>query len=366
VTLANKWLVAEQAVVQAIDEDVFDTMSLGLMAWPNGFDPLPPCLANGVCSLCPNDPTCCGLIPNGVACGVPMAPQVPVAGPAGTNKSMAPTGIRHDIAQWLNSNGPISEAADPANSTPLYDAMQNAYNALAAVTIPKRMLLVITDGGGSCTSLSTRSGIMDGNGCPDWEIPTTVSTMIAAAQTDPNTPIDTFIVGVPDSNSDGQMEGFYDTAPYSMLLALSTYAVAGSPTTVPANCDSSAVWSQTGAAPAVPCHIDLSNSANFNPTALATAIATLRSKALGCTYNLPSPPPGQTINTADVNVVVIINGTSYVIPRRKSPMDTCLVHPCWDYDANGKVDLIGITCTTVSTSASAQVDIYVGCATEFN
>ncbi len=303
----------------------------------------------------------------GVACGVPTTPQVPVA-PAGTNKSTAPTGVRHDMAQWLTSNGPISEAADPANSTPLYDAMQNAYNALAGVSIPKRMLLVITDGGGSCTSVDTpqRPAITDMNGCQDWELPTNLSTMIATAQTDPSTPVETFIVGVPDSNSDGQMEGFYTTAPYSMLLALSTYAVAGSPSTVPANCDKTAMWTQFGAAPAVPCHIDLSNSANFNPTALANAIATLRSNALGCSYNLPSPPPGQTLNKADVNVVVIINGQSYVIPRRKSASDTCLVNPCWDYDASGKVDLIGIACSTVSTSASAEVDVYVGCATEFN
>ncbi len=45
-TLANKWLVAEQAVVQAVDEDVFDTMSLGFMAWPNGFVSPPQCLVS--------------------------------------------------------------------------------------------------------------------------------------------------------------------------------------------------------------------------------------------------------------------------------------------------------------------------------
>ena len=28
---------------------------------------------------------------------------------------------------------------------------------------------------------------------------------------------------------------------------------------------------------------------------------------------------------------------------------------CWDDDASGRVDLIGITCSSVSTSASAKV-----------
>ena len=77
-----------------------------------------------------------------------------------------------------------------------------------------------------------------------------------------------------------------------MLLALSTYAVSGSPTTVDPTCDKSAVWTQDRRAPANPCHIDLSNGANFNASALATAIANLRGKELGCVYDLPPPPVG--------------------------------------------------------------------------
>ena len=153
--------------------------------------------------------------------------------------------------------------------------------------------------------------------------------------------------------------------PTACCSRLSTYAVAGSPTTtVDPTCDQTAVWTQTGADPAVPCHpLDLSNGNNFNPTALASAITTLRGKALGCVYDLPTPP-GKTIDPTKVNVVVTINGVATTIPKRTSMSDPCTASPgCWDYDANMKVDLIGYSCTNVSTSSSAEVNIDVGCVT---
>lgn len=348
--IGNKWPAAQQAVAQAIDEDVFDTMKLGMMTWPTS-SPI-------------TGPACIFNLP--VYCGAPGLPQQPIT-LAGTAKSSDPMGVRHDIYQYLTSHSPISPSVDPGNSTPLYDAMNNAYTALKPVTgVKKRILAVITDGGGSCTSVSSpqRPYYNDKNQppCPDWEQPDTVNAMIKKWQTDPTTPIDTFIVGVPGSASHGETVQGYDTAPYSMLLALSTYAVSGSPTTVDPTCDKSLMFTKTGADPAHPCHFDLSGG-GFNAAALAGAIAALRGKALGCVYDLPPPPMGQTIDPNKVNVVVTINGTQYTIPKRSNPSDMCDTNPCWDYDSMGKVVLIGIACSTVSSSGSAKVDIYVGCQT---
>jgi hypothetical protein len=223
------------------------------------------------------------------------------------------------------------------------------------------MLILITDGGFDCTSVSNpmRPGISDGL-CPDWEYPTTVNNLITSMRTSATAPVDTFIVGVPGSNtSPNEQQGAWTAAPYWMELALSTYAVSGSPSTVDPNCDSSAVWSMNGAPPANPCHIDLSGS-NFNAQALANAIATLRG-------NLPPPPMGQTIDPSQVNVVETINGTEYIIPKRNDmtdPNDMCTGNnPCWDYNAMGQVLLIGSACSAVQTNATASVDIYVGCQT---
>jgi hypothetical protein len=352
----GKWPASQQAIMAAINESVFDTMSIGLLAFPNGYVGAPNCICPGL------GPDCGGLLPGGVTCGFPTQPQVPIQPAAGA---------RTTISTWLNDPNNAPPAGDPTNGTPMYDALNGAYKAIQAFTgVDKRMVMMISDGGGSCTSLSSpmRPGISDGM-CPDWEYPTAIRTLIANAQMDPTAPVETFILGVPGSNSNGGMSGQWANAPYSMLLALSTYAVAGSPTTLPAGCDSSAVWTQGGTLSGPPCHIDFSNPANFNAGALGTAIAQLRGSLLGCNYPVPMPMMGM-IDPNQINVVITINGTPYIIPKRTNPNDKCTANndPCWDYvpgSNNTQLELVGITCSTVSTTPNAEVDIYVGCATIF-
>jgi hypothetical protein len=357
---SNKWAVVQAAVVGALDEDVFDSALLGLSGFPAGYVGAPDCVCPGF------GPTCGGLLPLGLACGFPMTPQIAISA-AGTQKSSASAGVRHDIAQWLLNPTSAPEMGDISNATPLYDTLVGAYSALGVVpNVTTRVLVLLTDGGGSCTSLSSRTASALSNGmCPDWESPLTTGTLIGGAHNDPNKPIDTVILGLPGSNSHGETVGSYTTPPYSMLLALSTYAVAGSPSTVDPTCNKTAVWTQTGADPAKPCHADLSAGANFNVTALANAIATLRGQTVGCTYLLPPPPMNQTLDKSKVNVVVTIGGTPIDVPRRNSPTDTCLASPCWDYNASGNVVLIGQGCSELNTSMPASASVNVGCATTF-
>jgi hypothetical protein len=343
----GKWAAARTAIVDAIDKDVFDTMSLGMLTFPASTSvPGPACIFN---------------FP--IYCAVSANPQVPLQ-VAGTEKSSASTGVRHDIRQYLAADGP--EGADESDSSPIWAALDGAYSFIKTIpNVDKRVVVLITDGGGSCTSVATpaRPAYTDNNGCQDWEQPQGMAQLIAAAQTNAATPIETFVVGVPGSNSHGQQAGGYDTPPYSMLLALSTYAVAGSPSTVDPSCDKTLTFSQAGADPAHPCHVDLSNGASFNADAVANAISAIRRNALGCVYELPKPPAGQTIHPNEVNVVVTIDGTEHVVPKRQAKTDTCASDLCWDYDADGKVALIGNACASVSNAAHAKVDIYAGCAT---
>jgi len=343
----GKWAAARTAIVDAIDKDVFDTISLGMLTFPSPTSvPGPACIFN---------------FP--IYCAVSATPQVPIQA-AGAAKSSAATGVRHDIREYLVANGP--ESADASDSSPIWAALHGAYSFIKTVPdVDKRVVVLITDGGGSCTSVATpaRPAYTDNNGCQDWEQPRGMAELIAAAQTNATTPIETFVVGVPGSNSHGQQAGSYDTPPYSMLLALSTYAVAGSPSTVDPSCDKTLTFSQGGADPARPCHVDLSNGASFNADAVANAISAIRRNALGCVYNLPQPPSGQAIPPNEVNVVVTIDGTEHVVPKRQAKTDTCASDLCWDYDADGKVTLIGNACASVRTAAHAKVDIYAGCAT---
>ena len=282
---------------------------------------------------------------------------------AGLDKSTAPTGIRHDIYQYLVTNMPDTQ--DASDSSPIYDALNNAYKYLKQVpNVEKRIVVLITDGGGSCTSVSMpqRPAYNDSNGCADWEQPPIMAKFINDTRLDATAPINTFVVGVPGSNSHGEKQGSYDTPPYSMLLALSSYAVNGSPDTLDPACDQATAFTTNGADPAKPCHIDLSNGANFNADALGDAITTIRGKALGCLYTLPDPPVGKTIDLGLVNVVVTLDGVKATIPKRSDPADDCAKDGCWDYTGT-QVQLLGKTCADVSTSTDAKVDITVGCTT---
>jgi hypothetical protein len=360
---SSKWSTAQLAVVSAIDKDVFDTMSLGLVTFPTTYSNPPQCLCTAI--GIPNLQQCAQLWPTltgspGVSCGTSALPQVALA-VAGMEKSNASTGVRHDIYQYLVNNGPLNNADD---GSPIYEAMLGGYNALSLYPgVDKRMLLVITDGGFSCTSLSNRPGYQDANGCPDWEYPDTVNQLIVQRRDDPSTPVNTFVIGVPGSDSNGQPQGGFDTPPYSMRLALSTYAVNGAPNSVDPGCDSGLSFTPNGPDPAVPCHIDLSQG-NFQPDALADAIAAIRGQALGCVYPLPDPPPGETIDLDLVNVDITVDGVGpTTVPRRSDPMDTCDPDGCWDYNQAGEIELIGVTCTSVSEAQTAKVDIVVGCET---
>jgi hypothetical protein len=355
----NKWGTAQTATISAIDKDVFDTMSLGLVTFPTSFGDPPACLCMGL-----DIPTCKAFINGGqgVACGITALPQVALF-EAGQDKSNAPTGVRHNIYEYLSTTNPVNDVSD---ASPIYDAMASGYNALKAYPIDKRIMVLVTDGGFSCTSVAipSRPGYTDG-ACLDWEYPDSVNTLIAAARTDATKPIFTFVVGVPGSNSNGEMQGSYATPPYSMRLALSTYAVSGSPDTVDPACDKAAVFTQNGAAPALPCHIDLSSGAVFNPDALADAITAIRGKALGCVYDLPVPPEGEELLLDQVNVRVTIDGTTVDLKKRATPADDCAADGCWDYTGATppQVEILGKSCLDLDNSIDAKVDIIVGCET---
>jgi hypothetical protein len=261
---------------------------------------------------------------------------------------------------YLATNGPVS---DPSDASPIYEAMLAGYAALENLTIERRILILITDGGFSCTSLSNpkRPGYSDGL-CDDWEYPDTVNALITQKRTSPDKPIFTFVIGVPGSDSTGQTDpSGYATAPYSMLLALSSYAYSGSPATTPSGC--AQTFTQGAPPPGLPCHHDLSKTTSFDPSALQAAIEAIRGNALGCVYDLPDPPAGQNIEPDKVNVETTVDGTKSTVPKRSDPNDTCDTDPCWDYNQDGQVELIGKACDDLKSATDAKVDVYVGCQT---
>ena len=126
---ASKFQAAQLAIVSAIDQDVFDTMHLGLVTFPSSYSNPPQCLCDQIGF--PNPAECAQAWPiftntPGVSCGVSALPQIPIAF-AGMDKSNAGTGVRSQIYQFLASNTPQSTTDD---GSPVYEAMLAGYNAL--------------------------------------------------------------------------------------------------------------------------------------------------------------------------------------------------------------------------------------------
>lgn len=170
----NKWVSAAQAVVQAIDQDGFDDLSIGLYAAPTNT------LISG--------PAC--IMGVKVACQAPAFPQIEIK-LAGVEKSSAATGVRHDIKAFLTAVGPTMGMGD---ASPMYAGLQAAIGALQGwPETGKRILLLVTDGTLSCNQLSNpaRPGFSDCNGCDhDWENPLNIVDLLAKANADPQKPIE--------------------------------------------------------------------------------------------------------------------------------------------------------------------------------
>lgn len=334
----NKFAFAAQAIVQAIDDDAFDSMYIGALAVPQGT----------------TNPSC--LYGLSVSCGVPPFPQVDLT-LAGAQKSTDPSGVRHDIKAGLAAIGTDTGLGD---ATPLYAAMQLGIISLQGWNqTGKRILFVISDGTIDCTDGSGRAGFADCNGCQDWEDPANIVTLLKTAHDDASKPVDTFLVGVPGADTYDPSACNYP--PYHMRLALSAMAYAGAPEYVEPSCTGT-TFSKGGGDPAVSCHFDMTQG-NFDVQALVGAIAKIRGATLGCTYDLP------TSATSDPTKVNVETGSGdaglSILPKRSDPNDACTVDGCWDYDPNDatKIELLGKACDDVKSSSDEHVQIVVGCQT---
>ena len=339
----GKWQSLAAAVTSAMDDPQFDTMSVGFLAAPSGDSPSPACIS--------------ALLPT-VPCLAPSAPQIAITD-VGPKPASDPSSFRHLAQAGLAAAAPAPNGLDP-DATPLYAAIKNGITALQQWPKPgKRILVIVTDGTIDCNEGSGRPGFPDGNGCAkEWEDPNNIVALVKGANMDGAAPIQTFVVGVPGADT-------YDPSganfpPYHMRLALSAIASAGAPTLVDPACNGK-TFTQSAGDPSVPCHFDMT-SGGFDAKTLGENLGKIRNKSLGCTFDLPVPAMG-TIDPNKVNVQINFGMGLVSVPKRGNPNDQCLDHPCWDYDANGKVEVIGQACKELESTAKAAVSIVAGCDT---
>lgn len=337
-----KWSAATRAIIDSLDDPLFNTTSVGLYSAPSG-------------TL--DGPMCIGGIK--VACAAPTYPQIRLMA-VGRDDGQSTGSLRWLMRDWLERNEPDASVGD---ATPLYAALRGASDELLAWKpiggTGRRIMIIITDGTANCASINGGpiKGLVDCNLCYDWEHPQNLIDVIATNNKNERKPIETFVIGVP--GSDAYDPRGCDAPKYKTLLALSAMAFAGSPNNVPKDCDGQ-TFELMGDRPKKPCHFDLSK-ASFNVDALETAIGSVRGKLLGCELDLPKVWEGTTVDRDHVTVEYTIDGKKMQAARRKDKSSTCEQKGCWDYTADDRVELIGKACTDVRSAPGVKIVVQVGC-----
>ena len=105
------------------------------------------------------------------------------------------------------------------------------------------------------------------------------------------------------------------------------------------------------------CHFDMTTQPDFS-AALNEALAQIAGSVVSCSYPIPEPPPGETIDPNEVNIVYTSGGGSVLILRNDQA--DCTVG--WQYATDGTgIVLCSETCTAVSQESSATVELFFGC-----
>ncbi|MEP7120909.1 MAG: hypothetical protein ABJE95_08370 [Byssovorax sp.] len=111
-------------------------------------------------------------------------------------------------------------------------------------------------------------------------------------------------------------------------------------------------------------HVDVDPQATDQ---LVSALNTIRGAAIQCTYQLPAPPSGKTLDFTLVNVTYTPGGgAAKSIPRVADAAHCPASGDAWYYDASApptRILLCKATCAEVEKDLMAEVDVVLGCAT---
>ncbi len=309
---SSKWVVTRDALTSAI-ANLPASVSLGALYFPNEATDN---------STTAQDVTACvntkAMVPIGVL-GAAGSPQ------------------RNTIDKSL-------QGIKPQSYTPTHDAYNYALTSGLEPyqTSANKFMLLITDGAPTM-SLGCINGISGGRngGGKVMDMPTQpIIDEIAMAKT---MNIRTFIIGSPGSEKSD--ESNMDMRPW-----LSEAAQAGG--TAIAGC------SNTG--PNF-CHLDMTQATDFS-AALNAGLASIAGQVVdSCTFTIPAPPAGQTIDPNLTNLIITgSDGSSNLI--LPDNMGTCTEG--WQFDGTDKVVLCSQTCSEVKADTGAHVQLVFGCSTD--
>ncbi len=167
------------------------------------------------------------------------------------------------------------------------------------------------------------------------------------------TGVKTFVVGVVGSNDP-------QGATFDPLYMLSRIAVAGG--TAPAGC--TPVTGTPTANDVNPrgtyCHDDLSTSSNLAAD-LTNTLGGIANSVLSCTYAVPHPAAGQSINPAETTLVFTNGATGSASVVLQNTSATC--DKGWHFtdSTNSQIEICGVTCDTLQGNAASTLKLVFGC-----
>ena len=219
--------------------------------------------------------------------------------------------------------------AGPNGSTPTHDAYRYAYeNGMAPYRGGgNRFMLLITDGiptfGLDCT----------GSGMPNDPNPPPTGPIIDEVFRVRNEGVRTFLIGSPGSEEARSW--------------LSEAAILGG-------------TARSGCSVNGPdyCHIDLTEETDF-AAALNAALARILGQIVSCSFELPSPPPGEELNLSQINVIYTPGGNAPEELIGRDDSSDC--SDGWQLDGNDRVVLCPATCERVQSNPAGQVELLFGC-----
>lgn len=226
------------------------------------------------------------------------------------------------------------DEAGPGGCTPTHGAyVYGLMNGLRPSTyLGDRYMLLITDGQPTL-SIDCMGACNPAEPVPYGPIVDEIGNALASDGTR------TFIIGSPGSEEN-------ETTGEDVRGWLSLAARTGG--TATASCsDSGPIF----------CHFDMSTEQDFGQ-GLQRALAAITGQIVSCSYAIPAPPPGETVDPDLVNLVAAFStGSKYALLR--SSDSSC--SEGWFYDEEGHVALCADSCDLVRSDAGAALRLLFGC-----
>jgi hypothetical protein len=101
--------------------------------------------------------------------------------------------------------------------------------------------------------------------------------------------------------------------------------------------------------------------------AFLDALNAIQGQALPCSFVIPDPPPGETLNYGQVNVEYTPGGGApETVPKVNSAADCPAGGRAWYYDNNAnptQIMLCPDTCAIITQDTEGTVNIVLGCDT---